>query len=245
MTTEKIIDRVRKLYAHAESAQTIGNEAEALAFMAKVDELLTAHKLSRSVVEQGQEDDDELGREYLDAVDGSRKGRRVTWVEQLAAAVARAYFCEVVVIGGSNTLILVGRESDRQIASYVIQKLVRFAQAEESRQYRRALNKHGFRASFRTAFVLRVATRLRELRQTHEQDASTGSRYALVRQSSAVEIKAYLRNELHTQRGRAGRMSLRNAEGYDAGRATGDRADLGAGGVGQGSSGARRRALGA
>jgi len=38
---ETIIDKLRKLRAHAESAQKIGNEAEAQAFAAKVQELLS------------------------------------------------------------------------------------------------------------------------------------------------------------------------------------------------------------
>lgn len=43
---EKILEKLRKLQAHADSAAEIGNEAEAEAFAAKVQELLTAYKIS-------------------------------------------------------------------------------------------------------------------------------------------------------------------------------------------------------
>ena len=47
--TERIIDKVRKLQAHADSAAEIGSEEEAEAFAAKVQELLTARGQRRSV----------------------------------------------------------------------------------------------------------------------------------------------------------------------------------------------------
>lgn len=49
MTTEakeKTLDKVQKLHAHAESAKELGNEA----FAAKIQELLTAYKLSMAEV---------------------------------------------------------------------------------------------------------------------------------------------------------------------------------------------------
>jgi 1,6-anhydro-N-acetylmuramate kinase len=45
MTQEKILEKLGKIKAHMESAQEIGNEAEAQAFASMLQNLLTKHKL--------------------------------------------------------------------------------------------------------------------------------------------------------------------------------------------------------
>ena len=51
MATDQIIEKLRKLIAHEQSARTIGNIAEAEAFASKIQDLLTAHKLDMSEVD--------------------------------------------------------------------------------------------------------------------------------------------------------------------------------------------------
>ena len=48
---ENVIDKLRKIMAHAASAREIGNLAEAEAFAAKAQELLLRHKLDMTEVE--------------------------------------------------------------------------------------------------------------------------------------------------------------------------------------------------
>ena len=58
---EKIIDKIKKLAAKAESAKEIGNIEEAAAFSAKVNEMLTQYNLD--MAELGTESEEEIGDE--------------------------------------------------------------------------------------------------------------------------------------------------------------------------------------
>jgi hypothetical protein len=51
MTQEKILDKLGKIKAHMESAQEIGNEAEAQAFAAMLQSLLLKHKLEMTDIQ--------------------------------------------------------------------------------------------------------------------------------------------------------------------------------------------------
>lgn len=94
-TIDKVIDKVQKLHAHAESAKKIGNEAEAQAFAAKVQELLTQYKLSMSDVEFARRDDeDPIDQAEVNLTKhGFRtKQVRIEWQEMLAAVIGRSSF---------------------------------------------------------------------------------------------------------------------------------------------------------
>lgn len=128
MQRESVLSKVRKLYAHAESAAKLGNQAEAEAFAGKAQELLLEHKLSMSEVEmQRQDEDDPMGRIVVegDQVGVGKSTYRVHWQQQLASIVARAHFCRIIVYPGSNKIAFVGRNSDRELAIYVYGLLVR------------------------------------------------------------------------------------------------------------------------
>ena len=75
MTRDKMIDRIQKLLAHADSAKKLGNEEEAQAFAAKVNELLLKHKLSMSSVEVAAQDADDAMGLLLGERPASRSGR--------------------------------------------------------------------------------------------------------------------------------------------------------------------------
>ena len=48
---EKLIDKLKKIKAHADSAEKIGNEEEAYAFAAMLQKLLAKHNLDMSQIE--------------------------------------------------------------------------------------------------------------------------------------------------------------------------------------------------
>jgi len=127
---EKIIDLIRKLNAHAESAASIGNMAEAEAFAAKVQDLLQQHKLDMAEVEQATLDlEDPMQRRTVqsDDYDRPRKRRRENWTEQLGHVVAAYHFCSMAVVQASNDLLFYGRQSDIQVAMFIFVYLARIA----------------------------------------------------------------------------------------------------------------------
>jgi len=119
-----IMDRIRAFHEHAESAKAIGSEAEAQAFAAKVQELLTAYKLSRADLQAGagQKREEPIDKSYLTWRDLGLEPRkvRVGWTEQLGRLVADAYYCRFIIYGwDGNVGMLVGETTDREVAGYM------------------------------------------------------------------------------------------------------------------------------
>lgn len=245
---ERVIDRIRKLYAKAESTKELGNEAEAMAFMEKVDELLTKYKLDGSVLTfDEREEADPMGQTIAR---GKGKSKRVAWIEHLAHYVTEAYFCQIVVMPGSDSFLVVGRETDRDIATYVIVKLVNFLEAECKRQHNKLRYRlykendgdmseaHGFKASFYQSAVGRIRARLKELRQKHTAESE---QYAVVLTQSRQELEDWMDKHMKTRTSTAvGGYRGGNAHGHARGREAGDRADLSGRGVQPGTKGGRK-----
>lgn len=252
MTSETVLAKIAKLHAMAVGAAQIGNQAEAAAFGAKVQELLIAHELEMTDVEYASRaDNDPFEKSTLDpeneGIAPSR--RRVAWQERLASAISRAFFCQLMVIPGSNRLIFIGRRSHRSMAVYVYSRLVRDIERlqKEERQKLYVSSGYdseavaGFNASFRNAFVSTVAQRLAAAdRERENQMRAEGSGTALVRLNNAREdVAVWMKANVKTGGSASGLSGHRgyNAAGQRAGAAHGSRADLGANGVTTGSSG--------
>jgi hypothetical protein len=100
---KKMIDKLKKLLAHEQSARSIGNMAEAEAFAAKIQELLFAHKLTMSDIEIADEEANEpVDQECVEAEH---------WSGVLAMGCASAAFCKILKSG--KALVFIGRASNR------------------------------------------------------------------------------------------------------------------------------------
>ena len=123
---EKILEKLQKIKAHAESAEKIGSQAEAEAFAAMFQQLLLKHKISATEVEVEQlERDEPVDKFQVDWQDIRVRSTRIAWIERLAGIVARAYFCRILVHPRSSNITIVGRKSDAAIAEYMLVTLVR------------------------------------------------------------------------------------------------------------------------
>ena len=144
----KIIDKLRKLIAHEQSARSIGNQVEAEAFAGRIQELLTAHKLSMSEIEfEEREAAEPIDFERVDLrteVRGSNRAN-LAWRVFIARAVAEANSCAVVNLAGTRgtAFSFVGRTSDRQLAKVLYLYLVELGEelatkaAKEDREVQR------------------------------------------------------------------------------------------------------------
>jgi len=157
MTQDKILDKLGKIKAHMESAQEIGNEAEAQAFAAMLQTLLAKHKLEMTDIQYSQHLAEEPVAEYGVGSDNSsqqyeyRDGkrfykkypdvevvyRRIEWIENLAGIVARAHSCEILVCQGRSSVWFVGRKSDVQIAEYLFITMQRTAEKLSHKEYKK------------------------------------------------------------------------------------------------------------
>lgn len=195
-----IVDKIRKLNVQANDKGTTEEEAQAFASM--VQKLLLKHKLSLTDVEFKEQAEEEMKKHWIDWESAGVDKNRVSWMEDLSALVAKAYFCRILVSAGSNRICLVGKTSDVEVAEYVITTLVRTAEKISWTQYNNkashaSRNKYkmekGWRASFLMGFIGRLKDRLDE---ELNQEAPEGST-ALVRvKSSLAQTDDFLRRML-------------------------------------------------
>lgn len=221
---EKIIERVRKLQAKADSCREIGSEAEAEAFAAAVQKTLALHKLSMSDLECDEQDKNEpVGQHDLQFAEQ----KAVMWRGVLANTVARAHFCSVFTYSGSSRIALVGRASDRKVAEYVFHTLLDYANKAEAASAR-VHGGRGHRANFMLGFAQRVAQRYQaEAAALRAEVAATGT--SLVRLDTATAaVQSYLSGI------RLSKTPVRmqhHAAAYAAGSQAGSRARIRSNGV--------------
>ncbi len=245
-TTQKIMDLIRKLFAKAQSAQEIGSAAEAAAFAAKANELLLRHRLEMTDLElQDEQDADPLGRD--DELSRAWGGVQQKWSDELANAIATTHFCKLVreTRRGypKGLTYLLGRDSDRKVARYLIEVLhreaKRLARAYLAQAPQDGASPAARRTSFLLGFRLEVTRRLREQRARVEQ---TGGQYAVVRlQDAEAAVEEYMRAQFPDAYVPRSRSTFIQKDAYAAGRAAGDAVGLG-GGL-QGGTAARAQQL--
>src|ERR1017187_8732928 len=97
MGNTSVMEKLRKLIAHEESARSMGSLAEAEAFAGRIAEMLTQHRLERSDVEVKAETAEPIGQDRVTAEEaGVKKGAQnvaVAWQVCLARGVCKATGC--------------------------------------------------------------------------------------------------------------------------------------------------------
>lgn len=160
--TQKLIDRVRKLFAKANDASV--TEAEAMAYAAKAQELLEQHNLSLLDVSEDEK------KEGIGRFTWAPKYADMPWRRIVSSWAAKVYMCKrirtqmkIEVRGGKMAwrpaYILVGRQVNVEIAKsmidYLFSTVVRLSKDYSSVQKERHL--------FEAGCGLRLANRLREM----------------------------------------------------------------------------------
>ncbi len=238
MDTGKVIDKVRKLRRHAESAQQLGNEAEAQAFAARVQEMLTTHKLSLSEVEWDADVSKStvIERTVGYAEEFKFKKARILWEEKLAGIIAQAHFCRLCVGTKTNHLTFVGTEQDTEVCEFAFVTLHRLAAIISEREYCKYFWEcdrqgqvhlaRGYKANFLLGFLVRLRQRLDEQRERTQASSSL----ALTRLSTAItKVNRYF-SEHYEQPGKMSRPLKHkvpvNSAGYDRGVQVADGVNL-------------------
>lgn len=203
--TAKILDKIKKLHLKALSCEEIGSEHEAQAFAEMVNRMLNEHRLSLTDIQfEEKRKSEPVDSHYVDWEGHGIRTRaaRIQWIEKLASFVARAHTCQIMIVPKSSRVVLVGTQTNREIAEYILVTLVRSAEKIADVEYvkyyyamRDAYGDptlaRGFRAAFLLGFVDRIAARLAEEKNRMEHnDGST----ALVRfNSELADVAAYMR----------------------------------------------------
>lgn len=234
MTEEQgtVLERVKKLLAHADSAKQLGSAEEAETFAAKASELLLRHKLSMTDIEMATElSADVLVDDYFDAVGAAglkvSKQARTKWLESLLGALCRSHFCEFAVVTGTKTYRIIGHESDRQLVTYLFSVLAKNAERLAilyERKVRVAAIKNGDaipvqpKRAFLLGFAAGVGAKLREQRDQIERD---GGKFALVRFAAAQQaVTAYFAKQKFSKVGSPS-AKIHDGAGFAAGKEAG------------------------
>lgn len=242
---QDILEKIRKLNAHAESAAQIGNEAEAQAFAAKVQELLTAYKLSAADIGGRPVAEEPIDYQYVTWQDMGLKEKkvRVGWAERLAALCAKAYYCEFIISTGNGRIgMLVGAKTERDMCVFMFITLGRFlhklADREMDAYWKRVVTDAGlkglppgcnnFKAGFISGFLERLRERFDEELATKSDAASQSqvSAIVLVRKNTLARVDAWVGDNLSIRSIRSAHMSYGSRDGRDAGRAAANSLNL-------------------
>ena len=215
--------RVRALLAKAESTE-YDEEAEALS--AKAQELISRYALDR-LLEDGP------------AKDNSDLQVRRLWLDRpyvraktlLVSAVASANRCRAARADQLGFSVVVGSAADLDAVELLVTSLLVQADAAMLRHGRRTsangtTRTKSFRQSFLTAYALRVADRL-ERANAEAARAAGADLLPVLRSQEAKVAEEFLRLVPHSV-GR--RTSVSNSEGWTAGLAAADLAELGVNG---------------
>lgn len=215
-TTDKVIDRIKKLFALAERNNS---PEEAAAAAAAAQELLFQHKLSSADLEAADDEEDVLGTEDVDAV-GS-------WRKSLAHGVAKAFYCKACTTADGKRVRIVGKLSDTQAASYMTSYLV--SETNQLAARHAAGMGRSWANSFRLGVVCTVLERLNAQRKEQEVVvAAAPAGTALAIRNDGAAVSAYFQELFpHTKKG--GRVYARSTDGLHAGRQAGHSVGLGGG----------------
>jgi hypothetical protein len=229
-----LLDKVRALLAKAESTTF---EAEAMAFTAKAQELMTRHAIDRAVLEQDDDgsgdgeqpeglrlpvDDPYAGeRASLLAVVADANRSRAVWAKELGFSTVFGFASDLDAVELLYTSLLV------QATSAMVAEGPRRDHTGRSRT-------RSFRQSFLAGFVNRIGQRLREasaasVAEAQAAEAARGGTMALVPLLEARERRVDDVRDRAFPHLREHAMRATNWEGWEAGQVAAQQASLAAG----------------
>lgn len=200
---EKMLGKIAKLMAKAESAEEIGNREEAAAFTAKVKELLQSYQIEEWEAQKARQGLDGAASSLKDRVQkvwfrpqewGLRlKRKRIRWEEDLASTLARQFNCRHHILKGTNFQIFMGVDEDvdmvMRLYALLVKKFEKLSQRDYDRAYAKLYDKglptwklQGYRSSWLDGAVRGIEDALRL-----QQNETTGTDLILVKANAVAE----------------------------------------------------------
>lgn len=235
MSTEKMTDRVRKLFAKAEST-TSEHEAEAL--LARAYDLLAKYGIEEAVARSGNDTDSSAIGSWTFTPTGRYQYDQIILVNQ----AANALHCSAIRLG-KDSLRIYGakRHLDRveMLAGLLVTyMLAAAARVHPSRTDTGGLGVVAYRKSVMIGFAVGVGERLAESEKSATEETADTKGTEVVLASDQRRAAQALAEAFPAAR--SGRGPRRSAAGYEAGRSAASNIDLGGGNRVSG-----RRAIGA
>lgn len=216
---ENLVAKIRGLLN-----KTVDNgctEEEALAALDKARAMMDAYEVT--------EDELKLTREEKAVLRSEPEGTRDPHGIKSLLAISVAEFADCRVWKGTHGLVFCGLQADAQMATWLLDTLAAFVQAELARHLMGSIAPRGERRFIINGFVggcaKRISERLRDLVANSRKVEASNSRALVVVKGAAVAAKMA---EIGIKLGKPRRSGRKiNSESYAAGRAAGDRASFG------------------
>lgn len=203
---DEILRKLKKLQAHATSAEAIGSEAEAQAFAAKITQLIAQHQIDRAELEaQDLADEEDLNPIEQVCMDYRRvklKRKRVPWQYTLAVAVGDGHYCSLLITPKVNTVWFVGRKVQAEMARETYSQLCETAEQIADKEYVKyfyeckaagnVYKARGFRQSFLEGFAYRVKLKFWEALKAAEEEAARVKGALVLFKTDADKIREFL-----------------------------------------------------
>lgn len=223
-TDDSMLQKVRALLAKAEATPF---EAEADAFTAKAQELIARHRIDRVLLDAGRAHDRETPTtRRIDLEDPYLKAKVI-----LLSNIADANHCRVIWPKPSRYVHCFGFADDidaveELFTSLLLQATSAMVRAGSKQDEFRRSRTTAFRRAFLLSFAVRIGQRLSEAVDATVEAAATETSVALVPLLAArAEASEALARETFP-RVRPLRASVSDTEGWQAGSAFADHADL-------------------
>jgi hypothetical protein len=213
---DKLLRRVRALLAKAESSDF---EDEASSFTAKAQELMARHRIDRALLVDSADAPVERARMAVDDPYASAKAH-------LLGRIAAANGCKAVWDKWAGSCTVFGHRGELEVVDLLFTSLLVQATRAMATGASRSANKRGYRQSFLMGFTSRIAARLAE---------GVASAVAEAEAEAGVEVLPVLARDLEAVVAavdeacpnlRRLKLSISDGEGWRAGQAAGDVADL-------------------
>ncbi len=162
---KEVIAKIQKLIKLEESANKIGNQAEAENAAAKIRDIMMKHNLDlykvQSAGDQTQKKE-AVGEQDHDPESLTRP-HEGQWVTMMVKALAPTYLCKVLTYGSSKKVCIVGTPSNVEILWYTTEQLcnrIRPIAREEFRKYRGREKRNTYFRGFYVGAVNGIKDRL-------------------------------------------------------------------------------------
>ena len=166
MTIDRILELIRKLSAHKESAQKIGSVAEADAFAKRIQAMCDKYRVKLSDLPPDELSNHIKEERWAHSDIGQKVKLRVEgWLQTLAVGVAEGHACQVVGMQGHCILSFVGTQADAAVSKAMFGVLVIAGETawrkayKADRRLKRRLFLQGFAAAIRLRYKARSAER--------------------------------------------------------------------------------------
>ncbi len=228
----KLVARIQKLQAMADSARAVGSLAEADSFLEAVEKTLAKYNMDNSVlsIDLKNAQDPLISRCTV----GSTKRHRnkpVAWAQILANNVGAAHYCSVLVSITTSHVFFYGRKSNVDVAVKMYEYLRELAERTGWKAYRHYCKTDGYMANrwyldWLTGFAAEVGTRYAAMRVRVE--SNTGM--SLVLTGVRKEAKDFANGSLATEEQMKNAKRTWNGAGFrgamDSGAEAARRANL-------------------